>query len=342
MKLSAVFRTAAKSGDLLRHVSAAAKEAHALCGKSRTSLFFDILRCGTTYGAGPTDYMMFRFYELDDAERATYLTRVSSAAFVKRVNDRAYSPIFNDKNTFFEKFGDLMGRSTYNLPQGDLEGFRAFMADKDAVMAKPVDADCGRGIEKLHLADFGSAEALWDYLRSPDKPFGIAEEVLQQHPDMAALHPSSVNCVRVATFVKDDGEPTVIYAACKAGTGGAECDNTGRGGVTCLLDIDSGVIISNGHSEELDEYVTHPTTGITLKGYHIPMAAECKALALKAALRYPGFRYVGWDICITPNGPVLVEGNDYPGYDLAQIPDHDAPHPRLGLVPCFTKQGIQI
>lgn len=342
MKLSAVFRTAAKSGDLLRHVSAAAKEAHALCGKSRTSLFFDILRCGTTYGAGPTDYMMFRFYELDDAERATYLTRVSSAAFVKRVNDRAYSPIFNDKNTFFEKFGDLMGRSTYNLPQGDLEGFRAFMADKDAVMAKPVDADCGRGIEKLHLADFASVESLWDYLRSPDKPFGIAEEVLQQHPDMAALHPSSVNCVRVATFVKDDGEPTVIYAACKAGTGGAECDNTGRGGVTCLLDIDSGVIISNGHSEELDEYVTHPTTGITLKGYHIPMAAECKALALKAALRYPGFRYVGWDICITPNGPVLVEGNDYPGYDLAQIPDHDAPHPRLGLVPCFTKQGIQI
>lgn len=342
MQLSALLCAAKGRGDMLGHMRRTAREAHAICGRPTAALFFDIASCAAKYGAGPTDYMMLRFYECSAAERATYLTRLRSAAFVKRVNDRADAPVFNDKNTFSEKFRDLMGRETFDLRTGSFQDFCRFAQGKDALMAKPVDADCGRGIEKLWTRDFADAKALWDYLKDPQKPFGIAEEVLVQHPDMAALHPQSVNCVRIATFVKDDGTPTVIYAACKAGSGDAACDNTGRGGITCRLDIDSGTIISNGHSEELEEYTAHPDTGITLRGFRIPLAAECRALALKAALRYPRFRYVGWDICITPTGPVLIEGNDYPGYDLAQMPDRDAPHPREGLIPRFTEQGIEI
>ena len=342
MKLSSVLKTAMSRTDMLHRVWECAGEAHKICGKSRTALFNDMLRCAARYGAGPTDYMMFRFYECNASERATFLTRVSSAAFVKRVNSRAVEHIFNDKNTFFEHFSDLMGRTTFDLFKGDFDGFCAFMDGKETIMAKPVDADCGRGIEKLYVKDFADLAALWAYLKDAAKPFGIAEEVLTQHPDMAKLHPASVNCVRVATFVKDDGDPTVIYAAMKAGSGGAPCDNTGRGGVTCRLDIDTGTTISNGHSEEMEEFTHHPTTGIALKGFQIPMAAEVKALALKSAKRFPEFRYVGWDVCITPNGPVLIEGNDYPGYDLAQMPDKDSPHPWQGLIPRFTEQGIDV
>ena len=342
MKLSSVLRTAKSSGHMLGKTWKTAQQAHRLCGKPTPALFADMLRCATAYGAGPTDYMMMKFYECSDAERATYLTRLRSAAFVKRVNSRTAAAVFNDKNAFSEKFREFMGRETFDLYTGDYNSFCRFMENRDCLMAKPVDADCGRGIEKLWVKDFADLKTLWDYLKDPAKPFGIAEEVLQQHPDMAALHPASVNCVRIATFVKDDGVPIVIYAACKAGSGGAECDNTGRGGITCRLDLDSGTIISNGHSEEMEEFSVHPTTGITFKGYRIPMAAECKALALKAALKYPDFRYVGWDVCITPDGPVLVEGNDYPGYDLAQMPDKDSPHPREGLIPRFTEQGIAI
>ena len=45
---------------------------------------------------------------------------------------------------------------------------------------------------------------------------------------------------------------------------------------------------------------------------------------------------------MTENGPAIIEGNDYPGYDLAQIPDKDDPHPRQGLIPLFTKLGITV
>ena len=110
----------------------------------------------------------------------------------------------------------------------------------------------------------------------------ICEEVIRQHPQAAALHPDSINCIRVATFVKD-GEPLVIYAACKAGTGGMAFDNMGRGGITMRFDLDTGKIAGQGHDEELKKYDRHPTTGIELKGYQMPMHEEVKALALKAA-----------------------------------------------------------
>ena len=209
------------------------------------------------------------------------------------------------------------------------------------VIVKPIDGDCGSGIEKLYKKDFDDVDAMWAYVKRPEKRFGICEEVIRQHPQAAALHPDSINCIRVATFVKD-GEPLVIYAACKAGTGGMAFDNMGRGGITMRFDLDTGKIAGQGHDEELKKYDRHPTTGIELKGYQMPMHEEVKALALKAALMYPEFHYVGWDICMTEKGPAIIEGNDYPGYDLAQIPDDGDPHPRQGLIPRFEKFGIEV
>lgn len=60
------------------------------------------------------------------------------------------------------------------------------------------------------------------------------------------------------------------------------------------FDLDTGKIAGQGHDEELKKYDRHPTTGIELKGYQMPMHEEVKALALKAALMYPEFHYLGW------------------------------------------------
>ena len=31
---------------------------------------------------------------------------------------------------------------------------------------------------------------------------------------------------------------------------------------------------------------------------------------------------MGWDVAITPNGPAIIEGNDFPGTDLCQLYPH--------------------
>ena len=50
----------------------------------------------------------------------------------------------------------------------------------------------------------------------------------------------------------------------------------------------------------------------------VPYVKEAFDMALKAALLVPEVRYVGWDIAFTPDGPVIMEGNEYPSYGLVQ------------------------
>ena len=42
-------------------------------------------------------------------------------------------------------------------------------------------------------------------------------------------------------------------------------------------------------------------------------------MVLKASLKSDKILVVGWDVAITPNGPVIIEGNRRPGYDLVQV-----------------------
>ena len=42
----------------------------------------------------------------------------------------------------------------------------------------------------------------------------------------------------------------------------------------------------------------------------------------QAAMEEPRMRYLGWDVAITPDGPAIIEGNNYPGYDFSQLPEH--------------------
>ena len=49
-----------------------------------------------------------------------------------------------------------------------------------------------------------------------------------------------------------------------------------------------------------------------------PYFEKALQLCKKAAKVEKHVRYVGWDIAITDKGPVIVEGNPLPGYDMPQ------------------------
>ena len=59
----------------------------------------------------------------------------------------------------------------------------------------------------------------------------------------------------------------------------------------------------------------HPDTCTPFINFRVPYFDEAIALCKKAAKIRPDMRYVGWDVGITPTGPVLVEGNNLPAYD---------------------------
>ena len=54
----------------------------------------------------------------------------------------------------------------------------------------------------------------------------------------------------------------------------------------------------------------------------LPFWKETLDLLRRASERVPSVGYIGWDVAITPDAPILIEGNTTPGYKYYQIPAH--------------------
>lgn len=285
-------------------------------GQSKVYTFFDILVCAAKYGAGYYDYLMFGFYDMNGRQRDTYLTRVRNKKIMDLMNDPAFSDEFDDKLRFNKTFAAYLGRKTLNGETATEEELAEFLRGQEAIFAKINHGDCGRGVEKLYVKDFDSPAAMLAYIR--EHGLVVLEHVLLQHEDMARLHPSSVNTMRILTDLVD-GQVHIAYITVKMGRGNGVCDNSGQGGILCRVDPQSGKIISPATDDYFNVYEKHPDTGIVLQGYQLPMVDRAVAMAKEAALVFPQVGHVGWDMAITPTGPAIIEGNEFPGTDLCQL-----------------------
>ena len=283
---------------------------HQKCGQNKVRTFFDMLWCAVRYGAGYYDYTMFGFYNMTGAQRDTYLTRVRNKKVSNIMNDMAHDDDFDDKLLFNVRFAKYLRRPTLNGETATPEQMAQFLEGQEAIFAKINHGSCGNGVEKLYVKDFESPAAMLDYIR--EKKLVVLEHVQAQHPDMARLHPQSVNTMRICTDLVD-GQVHIAYITLKMGRGGGVCDNSGQGGILCRVDIDTGKICSPATDDYFNVFDKHPDTGIPLVGYQLPMIEEAKALACQAALEIPEVGHVGWDMAIGPDGPAIIEGNDFPG-----------------------------
>lgn len=310
-------------------------------GKNRVLLFFDILWCALRYGAGHHDYVMFAFYNMDGKHRDTYVTRLRNKKIIVAVNDPQAADDFDEKSRFYQRFSKFLGRE-FLLPSCmTQEELAAFMENREVLFAKPDVGESGKGIERLEKKDFRDISQLYAYIQ--EKNFGVIEEELRQHPQLTRLYPGSVNSMRVVTLLtgeKSAPQAHCVYAVQKIGGGGRFVDNLENGGMFCPVDLETGKLSGVGHTSALTTLERHPITGVELIGYSIPFVREAVELCLEAALVEPRMGLIGWDVCITEKGPVIVEGNDYPGYDFWQQPEHTPD--QIGLWPYYKKMLPQL
>ena len=75
-----------------------------------------------------------------------------------------------------------------------------------------------------------------------------------------------------------------------------------------------------GHAKtNLEQFEKHPDSGKKYKGFQIPRWDELIDLVKQLHCLYKKSRFVGWDLTLTKNGWVLVEGNGKPNFDTIQI-----------------------
>ena len=116
-----------------------------------------------------------------------------------------------------------------------------------------------------------------------------------------------------------DGKPELFYAAARIGNGKAVVDNFHQGGVGVRIDTEKGKLLGNALSKDLEEVEAHPATGVKFDGFDIPYWDEIKKMVCDAAMVNPEVKVVGWDVAISNKGPLLIEANRRPGFDLVQV-----------------------
>ncbi len=64
----------------------------------------------------------------------------------------------------------------------------------------------------------------------------------------------------------------------------------------------------------------HPDSGVRFTGKRLPYWDRILEVCSRAAPITPKVRSVGWDVALTPSGPVIIEGN--PDWDLPMVQVH--------------------
>lgn len=150
----------------------------------------------------------------------------------------------------------------------------------------------------------------------------LLQEKIEQHSFLNELAPYTTNTIRVVTLLDRNNKVNILFTILRLGRRGNMADNWDRGGVSVAIDqatgtLGSGVLKPKYGGQWLE---VHPDSQQRFTGQTLPFWSEVIELCTKAARFSPHVRSIGWDVALTPQGPVLIEGN--PDWDLAMVQVH--------------------
>lgn len=213
-----------------------------------------------------------------------------------------------------------------------LEPIRDRVEALPSLIVKPTCGVCGVGVERYDRderglwrrqgdsLDVGDTEQLLSQLMARARTEDILlQECQQNHPWISRISPRAAATLRVVTYVSASGTLRPLAIAHRFPVGDAVADNHHSGGLAAAVDESSGRL-GSAYCINGSVHAIHPSTGEPIEGQTVPFLEESVELALRAHATLRDFFSVGWDILITPQGPLLLEGNHIWGSDIVQMP----------------------
>ena len=137
----------------------------------------------------------------------------------------------------------------------------------------------------------------------------LVQEFLKQHDALNKFNSSTVNTLRIISTRWND-DVHILAAMIRIGAKEDKIvDNADAGGAFVAIDIEKGILNEYGYFYNKPRAKKHPITGVEYKDYKIPYWKETMQLIKDLHPVLFGFATIGWDIAITPDGPVIVEIN---------------------------------
>lgn len=331
--------------EMLQHVAAQ----H---GKSYRAQIRELLRyCLGNNRLTAEEYFALRLYDdaaVPPAEKANFVGIAKSRAIWEAVyEDSTWLGVIVDKIAA----GALFAGAGYPVPQiaavfephlrlpgmrmlhdaAAIESFLREAGDRQ-LFGKPVGANQSLGSIAISGVDAaagtlragnGAVLDIKDFAQLVATEFHggyVFQERLRPHPAVVAVCGDRIATVRLLTICQE-GEPEIVAAAWKIPVGDNMADNFWRpGNLVAPVDEASGTVGTavRGTGIRRKEMAAHPDSGAAIAGLVLPHWRETRDLVLSASRFLKDILLIGWDIALTPDGPVIVEANETPDLMLVQ------------------------
>ncbi|GAA3607009.1 sugar-transfer associated ATP-grasp domain-containing protein [Flavivirga amylovorans] len=224
---------------------------------------------------------------------------------------------YNLRNTFFSNDTIVLINT-----KSELHSFFKnvlFKSHKKKLFLKPLDSSGGKGC--ILLEEVNLKNQIEEFSEALLKNSYVHQEIVIQHPVISKIYSSSVNTLRIDTYIDQQQNIYVLSALMRFGIGGSFIDNASSGGLYVSVNIDTGELKGKGWQDIAKgghEFAEHPDSKTILNGYAIPFVTESCDLVKIACKSLPN-RIVGWDVAITVDGPIIIECNYGPSLHMTDV-----------------------
>jgi hypothetical protein len=217
-----------------------------------------------------------------------------------------------------------LGTPDAELPSTGLPRLRA------KLILKPLSGSHGDGVITYEWRDGGhlvnsEPVAEGELLRHLGEEIYLVFPFVRQAEYASRIFPDVANTVRILTMYDDREEKAFVAAAVhRFGVRGrgVVVDNWRQGGISADVDPATGRL-SRGYGfpfgGRLTVYPHHPDTGMAIEGEEIPNWSRIRDEVLDLANKLLFLPYIGWDIIITDESYVIIEGNCRPNVNVMQV-----------------------
>ena len=322
-----------------------AKKVRALAGVSIARQFATQFRLAFRQGIDPTVYYFEELYKADGSARVDhYVLRREVKGELLAALHRLQPPAAERRINLGDKLQFSAWCARTNLPHaaplmliedGQVVWQTGNLLDLDQdLFAKP---RTGRGATGVSLYRRISAFCYENQARRRLTLGEIASDLirrfgtrnlmvlprLRNHPDLLNLASESLITIRAVTCLDEQQKPELVVAYLRV-LAKLEPNWPVKKPISeyaAAIDLTTGRLaaMTGDQPECLSQWHDrHPITGVAVEGRTVPCWDAVAALAERAHRVTRDRVLVGWDIAITPSGPLLLEGNSYPDVHYPQ------------------------
>jgi hypothetical protein len=311
-----------------------------------------LARSKIRYKLGPRPYSLFRLWQKDSASWGDYLDDSPLKPVMRSLSKSQDRKVVTDKIRFHQAcielnlptvpilgvFGPLDDDRAAGLARvktaGDLHAI--LDAQPAGVFCKPYNGTHGIGTFAITRHASGSysplgtadLQELFAYCArcAGEGRLLVQPRLVNAAPLRHLMAEGGFGTVRAVTYM-EEGEPKFVAACLRIIVEGNAADNFGHGSsgnFVASIEPSSGRLIALRASRSRNwpfiyDATNHPLNGYPVAGFQIPHWEQCVQLILKGQKAFPKLHSIGWDIGITEEGPLLIEGNAQYDFDLLQV-----------------------